>query len=96
MLQQTITRQDLAEAIFRKTSIPRKLSNKIMEEVINEIIKGLEDDKEVKIAKFGTFSLREKKARVGRNPKTKEEYTISERNVVLFKPSPTIKKSLYE
>lgn len=96
MVQQTITRQDLTEVIFRKTGIPRKLSNKIIDDIINEIITSLTKEKEVKIAKFGTFSLRQKDARVGRNPKTKEEFTISARKVVLFKPSPTIKKYLYE
>jgi integration host factor subunit alpha len=96
MVQQTITRQDLTEVIFRKTSVPRKLSNKVIDDIINEIINSLEKEKEVKIAKFGTFSLRQKEARVGRNPKTKEEFEISARKVVLFKPSPTIKKYLYD
>lgn len=96
MVQQTITRQDLTEVIFRKTGIPRKLSNKVIDDIINEIITSLEKETDVKIAKFGTFSLREKEARIGRNPKTKEEFEISARKVVLFKPSPTIKKFLYE
>lgn len=96
MVQQTITRQDLTEAIFRKTSVPRKMANKVIDDIINEIIVSLEKNEEVKIAKFGTFSLREKGERVGRNPKTKEEFVISARKVILFKPSPTIKKYLYE
>lgn len=96
MTQQTITRQDLSEVIFRKTSIPRKMSNKIIDEIIQEITGSLEKGENVKIAKFGTFSLREKKERIGRNPKTKEEFVISARKVVLFKPSSTIKKYLYE
>jgi len=96
MNQQTITRQDLAEVIFRKTSIPRKTSNKIIDEIIQEITKALSEDENVKLAKFGTFSVREKQERIGRNPKTKEEFKISARKVVLFKPSSTIKKYLYE
>lgn len=96
MTQQTITRQDLSEVIFRKTGIPRKMSNKIIEEIIQEITQALQKKENVKIAKFGTFSIREKGERIGRNPKTKEEFVISARKVVLFKPSPTIKKYLYE
>ncbi|MCP4355531.1 MAG: integration host factor subunit alpha [Proteobacteria bacterium] len=96
MNQQTITRQDLAEVIFRKTSISRKMSNEIIDGFIQEIIGSLEKGEDVKLAKFGTFFIREKKERIGRNPKTKEEFIISARKVVLFKPSSTIKKYLYE
>jgi len=96
MNQETITRQDLAEVVFRKTGVPRKTSNKIIDEIIQEITQALGEGENVKIAKFGTFSIREKQERIGRNPKTKEEFVISARKVVLFKPSSTIKKYLYE
>ena len=67
----------------------KKTSENLLEDIIDTIIKNL---KKNKISKFGTFSIRSKKSRVGRNPKTKEEKIIKERNVVLFKPSKEFKE----
>ena len=69
----------------------KKVSESIFEDIFQIILKNIVKDKKVKIAKFGTFILRKKKQRLGRNPKTKEEKIISERNVILFKPSRELK-----
>ena len=63
-----------------------------MEDIFNIIFQNIISKKKVKIAKFGTFIIRKKKERIGRNPKTKEEKIISERNVILFKPSKELKE----
>ena len=70
----------------------KKISENILEDVFQILLKNIILSKSVKIAKFGTFILRNKKQRVGRNPKTKEEKVISERNVILFKPSKYLKE----
>ena len=72
----------------------KKTSENILEDIIDTITKNLNKHKIIKISKFGTFSVRSKKSRVGRNPKTKEEKIIKERNVVLFKPSKKFKESI--
>ena len=70
----------------------RKISENLLEDVFQILLKNILIEKKVKIAKFGTFVLRRKNQRVGRNPKTKEEKIISERNVILFKPSKELKQ----
>ena len=70
----------------------KKMSESILEDILSDIVKNLKKYKVVKISNFGTFHIRFKKRRVGRNPKTKEEKIIKERNVVLFKPSKDFKK----
>mgnify|MGYP002279333976 FL=1 len=65
----------------------KKISEGLLEDILNIIVGNLKKYKKIKISNFGTFSLRSKKSRLGRNPKTKEKKIISERNVVLFKPS---------
>ena len=70
----------------------KKISETILEEFFDIILKNLIKTKKVKISKFGTFSLKRKKSRVGLNPKTKEKALISERNVVTFKASKEFKK----
>ena len=69
----------------------KKISEQLIEDILEIIIDNLKKFKKIKISNFGTFSLRLKKSRVGRNPKTKEKKIISERNVVLFKPSKDFK-----
>tara|TARA_B100000959_G_C14681907_1_gene500967 strand:- start:388 stop:642 length:255 start_codon:yes stop_codon:yes gene_type:complete len=73
---------------------PKKVSENLLEDILNCIIDNLKKYKKVKITKFGTFSVRIKRSRIGRNPKTKEEKIISERKVVLFKPSNDFKNYL--
>tara|TARA_B100000614_G_scaffold31143_1_gene24106 strand:+ start:149 stop:403 length:255 start_codon:yes stop_codon:yes gene_type:complete len=72
----------------------KSISENLIDEFFSIIISNLKKEKKVKISNFGTFSIRQKKLRIGRNPKTKEEKIISARNVVLFKPSKEFKKLL--
>ena len=65
----------------------KKISENLLEDVLNTIVDNLKINKKLKISKFGTFSIRNKKKRIGRNPLTQEKTVISDRNVVLFKPS---------
>ena len=69
----------------------KKISENLLEDVLNTIIDNLKTNKKLKISKFATFSIRNKKKRIGRNPLTKEKKVISDRNVVLFKPSKEFK-----
>ena len=69
----------------------KKISGELLEDILEIILENLNKYKKIKIKNFGTFSLRLKKSRIGRNPKTKEKKIISERNVVLFKPSKDFK-----
>ena len=69
----------------------KKISEQLLEDILEIILDNLKKYKKIKISNFGTFSLRLKKSRLGRNPKTKEKKIISERNVVLFKPSKDFK-----
>lgn len=88
----TITRLDVAEAIYTEIGLSRKDSSDILDMVIDEIIKELSAGNDVKLSSFGTFSLRNKKERTGRNPKTGVEAVISSRRVISFKPSQTLRK----
>lgn len=90
----TLTRAELAEAIRRNVGFSRTESADWVEKVLNEIISALASGEEVKISAFGTWLTRKKAARVGRNPKTKEPATISERRVVVFRASHILKALL--
>ena len=92
MKRHNITKKDLKNEIHFNLGIPNSLSEKILNTFFDIIIEGLQRDGEVKITNFGKFKILQKKKRVGRNPKTKEKKIISERNVVLFKPSKDFKK----
>ena len=89
-----ITRDDIAEFINNEFGLTKKDCNNLVNDIIEEIIVGLNKNKIVKIHNFGTFKLRRKNARVGRNPKTKEEVIIGPRNVISFLPSKHILKKL--
>ena len=69
----------------------KKMAENLIDEFFSLIVSNIKKKKKIKISKFGTFSIREKKSRIGRNPKTKEESNISKRNVILFKPSKEFK-----
>ncbi len=90
----TVTRSDIAEVIYTEIGLSRKDSNDILDMVIDEIVKELSLGNDVKLSSFGTFSLRDKKARTGRNPKTGVEAVISSRRVISFKPSQTMRKAI--
>ena len=82
-----ITRDDISEYIYQEFGLSKKDCNDFVNDFLDQIINGLIENRIVKIHNFGTFKLRKKNARIGRNPKTKEEVMISERNVISFIPS---------
>ena len=86
-----LTKKDIVNSIYMQVGYSKKISDTILDDFFNIIIDNLIKNKKVKISKFGTFTLRRKNKRIGRNPKTKEEKIISERNVILFKPSKELK-----
>jgi len=87
-----LTKKDLVNLIYMQIGFSKQISENLIEEFFSLIISNLIKEKEIKISKFGTFSVRQKKSRIGRNPKTKEKKIISDREVVLFKPSKEFKK----
>ncbi len=87
-----LTKKDIINSIYMQIGFSKKISESLLEDVFQIILKNIISEKKVKISKFGTFIIRKKKERKGRNPKTKEEKIISERNVILFKPSKELKK----
>ena len=86
-----LTKKDLVNIVYMQIGFSKQISENLIEEFFSLIVRNLIKNKSVKISKFGTFSIRSKKSRIGRNPKTKEEKTISQRDVVLFKPSKEFK-----
>lgn len=96
MGEKTLTRMDLSEAIVRNVGLSRNESAEMVETVLNYMSDALVDGDQVKISSFGTFSIRDKAARVGRNPKTGEEVPISPRRVLTFRPSHLLKDSVAE
>ena len=86
-----LTKKDLVNLIYMQLGFSKQIAENLIDEFFQLIVKNLEKEEILKISKFGTFSIRKKKSRLGRNPKTKEEKIISERNVVLFKPSKEFK-----
>ena len=86
-----LTKRDLVNLVYMQLGFSKKISEHLIDDFLDTIIKNLELEKVLKISKFGTFSIRNKKSRLGRNPKTKEEKIISNRNVILFKPSKDFK-----
>tara|TARA_Y100000816_G_C25799289_1_gene418681 strand:- start:320 stop:619 length:300 start_codon:yes stop_codon:yes gene_type:complete len=87
-----LTKKDIVNSIYMKLGLSKKILDVILDDLLNIIVENLKDKKKVKISNFGTFEIRYKNERVGRNPKTKEKKIISARNVVLFKPSKEFKK----
>lgn len=91
MGEKTLTRMDLSEAVFREVGLSRNESAELVETVLGLMSDALVDGEQVKISSFGTFSVRGKAARVGRNPKTGEEVPIQPRRVLTFRPSHLMK-----
>ena len=87
-----LTKKDLVNSVYMQIGFSKQISESLIEEFFSLILANLRKEKKIKISNFGTFSIRLKKSRIGRNPKTKEKKTISERNVVLFKPSKEFKE----
>lgn len=91
MTSNTLTRMDLSEAVFREVGLSRNESAQLVETVLEEMSDALVRGEQVKISSFGTFSVRSKSARIGRNPKTGEEVPINPRRVLTFRPSHLMK-----
>jgi len=86
-----LTKKEIINSLYMQIGFSKKISEQLLEDILEIILGNLKKHKKIKISNFGTFSLRLKKSRLGRNPKTKEKKIISERNVVLFKPSKDFK-----
>ena len=91
MVEKTLTRMDLSEAVFNAVGLSKNESADLVENVLQHMADALVDGEQVKISSFGTFSVRSKTERVGRNPKTGEEVTIEPRRVLTFRPSHLMK-----
>ena len=89
-----LTKKDLVNAIYMQIGFSKQITENLVEEFFSIIVSNLCKKKSIKISKFGTFSIRSKNPRIGRNPKTKEKKEISKRDVVLFKPSKEFKDLL--
>ena len=87
-----LTKKDLVNLVYMQLGFSKQISENLIDDFLSTIVKNIKFEKKLKLSKFGTFSIRQKKSRVGRNPKTKETKVISSREVVLFKPSKEFKQ----
>ena len=87
-----LTKKDLVNLVYMQLGFSKQISENLIEDFLSTIILNIKEEKKLKLSKFGTFSIRKKKSRIGRNPKTKESKMISSRDVVLFKPSKEFKE----
>ena len=87
-----LTKKDLVNIIYMQIGFSKQISENLIDEFFSSIALNLKNEKKLKISKFGTFTIRNKKERIGRNPKTKEKKIIQARKVVLFKPSKEFKE----
>ena len=87
-----LTKKDLVNLVYMQLGFSKKISENLIDDFLSTIISNIKNEKKLKLSQFGTFSIRKKKSRIGRNPKTKETKMISDRNVVLFKPSKGFKE----
>lgn len=96
MSEKTITRAQLTEAVYQEVGLSRNESADLLESVLDMIAETLSNDETVKISSFGSFSVRQKGERIGRNPKTGEEVPILPRKVLVFRPSQVLKARINE
>lgn len=94
MVGRTLTRADLAEAVVQRVGLPRNESADLVEFVIKEVTSSLERGESVKLSSFGSFGIRQKGERMGRNPKTGEEVPITPRRVLVFRASNIMKERI--
>ena len=87
-----LTKKDLVNLVYMQLGFSKQISENLIDDFLSTIVSNIKSEKKLKLSKFGTFSIRQKKSRIGRNPKTKEKKIIKERNVILFKPSTDLKK----
>ena len=86
-----LTKKDLINSVYMQIGFSKSISENLIDDFLSTIVENLKIEKKLKLSKFGTFSIRSKKSRIGRNPKTKEQKMISNRDVVLFKASKLFK-----
>ena len=86
-----LTKKDLVNFIYMQIGFSKQVSENLIDDFFQTIVENLSKEKSLKLSNFGTFTIRQKQSRIGRNPKTKKETMITKRNVVLFKPSKTFK-----
>jgi len=86
-----LTKKDLVNLVYMQLGFSKQISENLIEDFLSTIVSNIKQEKKLKLSKFETFSVRQKKSRIGRNPKTKETKMISSRDVVLFKPSKEFK-----
>ena len=91
-MRTNLTKKEIINSIYMQIGFSKTISENLLEDVFQILLKNIIIKKKVKIAKFGTFILRKKNQRIGRNPKTKESKIITERNVILFKASKEFKE----
>ncbi len=96
MADKTVTRAGLTEAVYQEVGLSRNESAQLVESVLNEIAATLARGESVKVSSFGTFSVRDKAERIGRNPKTGEEVPILPRRVLVFRASHVLKDRINE
>ena len=87
-----LTKKDLVNLVYMQLGFSKQVLESLIDDFLNTIIDNIKTEKKLKLSNFGTFTIRQKKSRLGRNPKTKEKKLISSRDVVLFKPSKEFKK----
>ena len=87
-----LTKKDLVNLVYMQLGFSKQIAENLIEDFLATIVTNIKSEKKLKLSKFGTFSIREKNSRIGRNPKTKETKIISSRQVVLFKPSKEFKE----
>ena len=93
-MRQNLTKKEIVNSIYMQLGFSKKLIENLLEDIFEVLFDSIKQKGKVKISNFGTFILRHKKSRIGRNPKTKKETLISERNVILFKQSKYLKNKI--
>ena len=91
-MRKNLTKKDLINLIYMQLGFSKQVTENLINDFFSTIIINIKNEKKLKLSKFGTFNIRQKKSRIGRNPKTKELKIISSRDVVLFKPSKEFKE----
>ena len=89
-----LTKKNLVNLIYMQLGFSKQISENLIDDFLSTITSNIKNEKKLKLSKFGTFTVKQKKSRIGRNPKTKETKIISSRQVVLFKPSKEFKQFL--
>ena len=91
-MRTNLTKKDIVNLVYMQLGFSKLISENLINDFLSTIIFNIKKEKKLKLSKFGTFLIRKKKSRIGRNPKTKETKVISSRDVVLFKPSKEFKE----